>query len=209
MCSRVPALSTLRGEEGAFSGEPSREEEEKKNIVVVDVDVFALFPSQINSPRHRRGVPLVAARVLAKVDLLLPLLEPARVGLLLLGGAGADGGRRCFFLFSRKKGKARGEQLKKKKSKSMGADDDNDDDAHSLSLPSPTFPLLPAFYSPGAAASSPTAKSSVVSLEGAGGLDAICSSTPLFLFEGVVFFFFFFPSEGDSRGEEDEDEGKE
>lgn len=61
-------------------------------------DVVALS-SQFNSPRHRRGVPLVAARVLAKVDLLLPLLEPARVGLLLLGDVGADRGRSWSFFF--------------------------------------------------------------------------------------------------------------
>ena len=54
---------------------------------------FLLLQIFNHSPRHRRGIPLVAARVLAKVDLLLPLLEPARVGLLLLSGAGADGGR--------------------------------------------------------------------------------------------------------------------
>ena len=126
MCAHVSPLFTLRGGAQAprRSGEviASRVGRKKKTSSTSFSDSFALLHFK-HSPRHRRGVPLVAARVLAKVDLLLPLFEPARVGLLLLGGVGADGGRGwSVFFFSRKKGGGleRVRQLKKKKIKIDG-----------------------------------------------------------------------------------------
>lgn len=114
-----------------------------------------------------------------------------------------SGRRPELFFFQSEKEKASEAIEKKRKIEIDGCRRRRRQRRRALPLSRLHVPLLPAFYSPGAAASSPTAKSSVVSLEGAGGLDAISSSsTPLFLFEGVVIFFFFFSSSREIRGEE-------
>ena len=192
VCSRIPAFHAPRRGSSASKkrrGDSIARREEEKNVVDVVFRFFRSPPFQTLTeapPRRTAGSRACSCQS-----------RSASASVRACAGRSPAAGRRwsgrrpgleCFFFQSEKgRGARASEAIEKEKNQNRWVPTTT----RILSL----SPLSLAASSPGAAASSPTAKSSVVSLaaavEGAGGLDAISSytSSPLFLFEGVVIFF--------------------